>query len=105
MKAARSAYPEGGGGRRAGLSPVPILMYHAVADAPARAAYRLSVTPTAFAEQMGLLAARGCTPIGTRRLAAAWRYDRPLPSRPVLITFDDGYAGVHRRAPGVVRVP
>ncbi|MEV4438820.1 polysaccharide deacetylase family protein [Streptomyces sp. NPDC049577] len=78
--------------------PVPILMYHAVAHTPARAALRLSVTPGAFAEQMRLLAAFGFTPLTTGELATAWREGRPLPAKPVLITFDDGYEGVHRHA-------
>ncbi|MCQ4083277.1 polysaccharide deacetylase family protein [Streptomyces sp. RB6PN25] len=79
-------------------SPVPVLMYHAVADVPSRAARRLSVAPVAFAQQMELLAAGGFTPVTAGRLAEAWRDRRPLPPRPVLITFDDGYEGVHRHA-------
>ncbi|MFE1025852.1 polysaccharide deacetylase family protein [Streptomyces sp. NPDC058818] len=77
---------------------VPILMYHAVAADPNDATRALSVTPEAFAEQMTAIAERGITPIGTAELAAAWRSGRPLPKRPVLITFDDGYDGVHRHA-------
>ncbi|MEV4435703.1 polysaccharide deacetylase family protein [Streptomyces sp. NPDC049555] len=79
-------------------TPVPILMYHAVAQAPARAAYGLSVAPAAFAEQMRLLAGHGFTPVTAGQLAAAWRGGEPLPPKPVLITFDDGYEGVHRYA-------
>jgi peptidoglycan/xylan/chitin deacetylase (PgdA/CDA1 family) len=80
--------------------PVPILMYHAVGHRPAKAAYALSVSPDAFAAQMELLAERGFTPLTTAQLGAAWRSGggRPLPRRPVLITFDDGYEGVHRHA-------
>jgi peptidoglycan/xylan/chitin deacetylase (PgdA/CDA1 family) len=77
---------------------VPILMYHAVADRPSREALGFSVRPAAFAEQMDVLGAAGCTPLTTRQLAAAWRDGEPLPARPVLITFDDGYEGVHRYA-------
>ncbi|MDX3232239.1 polysaccharide deacetylase family protein [Streptomyces sp. ME19-01-6] len=77
---------------------VPILMYHAVAHAPARATRGLSVSPGAFAEQMELLGARGFTPVTCGRLAAAWRGGAALPDKPVLITFDDGYEGVHRYA-------
>jgi peptidoglycan/xylan/chitin deacetylase (PgdA/CDA1 family) len=77
---------------------VPILMYHAVAAEPNDATRALSVTPRAFAEQMAVVADRGLTPVTTARLAAAWRGGRPLPARPVLITFDDGYEGVHRHA-------
>ncbi|OEJ42239.1 polysaccharide deacetylase [Streptomyces agglomeratus] len=73
-------------------------MYHAVGHRPAKAAYRLSVSPDAFAEQMRLLDDRGFTPLTTARLGAAWRGGGTLPERPVLITFDDGYEGVHRHA-------
>ncbi|WP_329114995.1 polysaccharide deacetylase family protein [Streptomyces sp. NBC_01465] len=78
--------------------PVPILMYHAVGHRPAKAAYGLSVSPEAFGEQMELLAERGFTPLTTAQLAGAWRSSGALPPRPVLITFDDGYEGVHRHA-------
>ncbi|MBH1936609.1 polysaccharide deacetylase family protein [Streptomyces sp. AV19] len=77
---------------------VPILMYHSVAHSPSRAAHGLSVRPEAFAEQMAVLDAAGFVPLTARELAAAWRDGRPLPPRPVLITFDDGYEGVHRHA-------
>ncbi|WP_369198082.1 polysaccharide deacetylase family protein [Streptomyces djakartensis] len=77
---------------------VPILMYHAVATDPNGATRALSVTPEAFAEQMAVLADRGLTPLTTAGLAACWRSGRPLPGRPVLVTFDDGYEGVHRHA-------
>ncbi|MFB7335599.1 polysaccharide deacetylase family protein [Streptomyces adustus] len=78
--------------------PVPILMYHAVAADPNDATRTLSVAPEAFAEQMALVGDLGLTPLGTAELAARWRSGRPLPARPVLITFDDGYEGVHRHA-------
>ncbi|MER0444787.1 polysaccharide deacetylase family protein [Streptomyces sp. Edi4] len=78
--------------------PVPVLMYHAVSHSPAEAAHGLSVTPDAFAAQMDLLARLGRTPLTTAQLAHAWRSGRPLPRHPVLITFDDGYEGVHRHA-------
>ncbi|MFD7476240.1 polysaccharide deacetylase family protein [Streptomyces sp. NPDC059837] len=77
-------------------TPVPILMYHSIAAAPNDATRELSVGPEAFAEQMALLGDQGFTPVDTAALAARWRSGRPLPRRPVLITFDDGYEGVHR---------
>ncbi|MFF1281243.1 polysaccharide deacetylase family protein [Streptomyces sp. NPDC058299] len=79
-------------------APVPILMYHSVATAPSGATRALSVAPEAFAEQMALIGGLGLTPVTTAGLAAGWRCGRPLPARPVLITFDDGYEGVHRHA-------
>ncbi|MFE1309953.1 polysaccharide deacetylase family protein [Streptomyces sp. NPDC058755] len=77
---------------------VPILMYHAVASAPNDATRPLSVAPEAFAEQMALIGDLGLTPVTTADLATRWRSGRPLPERPLLITFDDGYEGVHRHA-------
>ncbi|GAA2197625.1 polysaccharide deacetylase family protein [Streptomyces bangladeshensis] len=79
-------------------APVPILMYHSVAAVPNDATRALSVTPEAFAEQMALIGDLGLTPVTTADLAAHWRSGRPLPARPVLVTFDDGYEGVHRHA-------
>ncbi|MFD3944053.1 polysaccharide deacetylase family protein [Streptomyces sp. NPDC058579] len=73
-------------------------MYHAVGHEPAPAAHRLSVSPEAFAAQMEVVADHGLTPLTTAELAGAWRSGGPLPARPVLITFDDGYEGVHRHA-------
>jgi peptidoglycan/xylan/chitin deacetylase (PgdA/CDA1 family) len=83
--------------------PVPILMYHGVAHAPASAIRALSVSPEAFSDQMRLLDECGFTTLTTARLAAAWRGRVPLPPRPVLITFDDGYQGVHRYALPILR--
>jgi peptidoglycan/xylan/chitin deacetylase (PgdA/CDA1 family) len=77
---------------------VPILMYHSVATAPNDATRDLSVAPEAFTEQMAQLGDLGFTPVTTADLARGWREGAPLPRRPVLITFDDGYAGVHRHA-------
>ncbi|WP_327693870.1 polysaccharide deacetylase family protein [Streptomyces sp. NBC_00459] len=77
---------------------VPILMYHSVATEPNDATRTLSVTPEAFAEQLAMLAERGFTPLNTADLSASWRSGRPLPARPLVITFDDGYEGVHRHA-------
>ncbi|WP_435811982.1 polysaccharide deacetylase family protein [Streptomyces massasporeus] len=83
--------------------PVPILMYHAVTHSPAPAIRALSVSPDAFADHMRLLDERGFTPVTTARLGAAWRGGPPLPPRPVLITFDDGYRGVHDHVLPILR--
>ncbi|WP_198539513.1 polysaccharide deacetylase family protein [Streptomyces graminilatus] len=80
---------------------VPVLMYHSVTRTPDPRTHALSVTPEAFAEQMTLLADRDFRPVTTAQLAASWRPyagGAGLPPQPVLITFDDGYEGVHRHA-------
>ena len=79
-------------------TPVPVLMYHSVATAPNDATRELSVAPEVFSEQMALIGDLGLAPVNTADLAACWRTGRPLPPRPVLVTFDDGYEGVHRHA-------
>jgi peptidoglycan/xylan/chitin deacetylase (PgdA/CDA1 family) len=65
---------------------VPVLMYHSIGGAD-----RLAVRPEAFAEQMAYLRDNGFTPLpfGDRTRRA---------ERPVVITFDDGYADFHEHA-------
>ena len=75
--------------RIAGAS-VPILMYHEVSPSPHPAFRRYTVTPRAFARQMGWLAAFGYRPVDMDTLVRARQGQGSLPKRPVVITFDDG---------------
>ena len=73
---------------------VPILMYHYISIPPEDAdEYRtdLSVEPDNFRAQMAYLAQNGYTPIDFYTLSRAITNHQPLPPRPVLLTFDDGY--------------
>ncbi len=74
---------------------VPIIMYHHVAAPPPDAdAIRrdLSVSPQAFEEQLRYLVGAGYQPITLRQLAMHLQTGRPpLPKKPVVLTFDDGY--------------
>jgi peptidoglycan/xylan/chitin deacetylase (PgdA/CDA1 family) len=74
-----------------GNGPVPILAYHDVSPKPHPAFRRYSVTVNEFARQMRWLAVRGYQPIDMDALFAARSGRAPLPGRPVLITFDDGF--------------
>ncbi|AFM19320.1 putative xylanase/chitin deacetylase [Mycolicibacterium chubuense NBB4] len=74
------------------IQSVPILMYHAVADAPSAATRRLSVTPKSLIEQIAFLADSGYTGMTFSDLASAFEEGAALPERPVVVTFDDGYA-------------
>jgi peptidoglycan/xylan/chitin deacetylase (PgdA/CDA1 family) len=73
-------------------TPVPILMYHSVAESPPYATRRLSVSPDSFEEQVSFLAEHGYTGLTFSELADAFENGKALPRRPVVLTFDDGYA-------------
>lgn len=79
----------GPSGRRA---RVPILMYHVIAEAPAGEAYpELWVAPERFAAQMEAVARAGYEAVTLEQVLAGWDEGAPLPERPIVITFDDGY--------------
>lgn len=80
---------------------VPILMYHHIADPPAgaKAVERdLSVSPARFEEQLRYLREAGYQSITTTDLVYHLTLGRPLPPKPVIITFDDGYRDVYTNA-------
>lgn len=73
---------------------VPILMYHYVSELPANAdRYRidLTVTPDNFEAQLDYLDRAGYHPITLTDLYLHLTEGYPLPKKPVVLTFDDGY--------------
>lgn len=82
---------------------VPILMYHHVAPKPVVGFEKYTVTTRAFAAQMRWLAWMRYTPITFDTLVAARQGERPFPSRPVVITFDDGFQECIDRAVPIMK--
>jgi len=72
---------------------VPILMYHHISDVvpPTSLGMSLTVTPTLFGQQLDYLQKRGYRTITFNQLFDALYYGGPLPSHPIILTFDDGY--------------
>ena len=69
-------------------------MYHYVGGLPADAdAYRvdLTVSPAKFEAQLAYLQAAGYTSITLEELVQHLAVGAPLPPKPVVLTFDDGY--------------
>ncbi len=81
---------------------IPILMYHYISEPPSDAdVYRqdLSVSPERFREQMAWLHASGYETISLYHLVYALNVGwPPLPDRPIIITFDDGYIDNYENA-------
>jgi peptidoglycan/xylan/chitin deacetylase (PgdA/CDA1 family) len=80
---------------------VPVLMYHYLSLPPAGAdIYRkdLSVAPDLFAQHLDRMRAEGFTTITPYQFVAALETGAPLPEKPVLITFDDGYRDNYENA-------
>jgi peptidoglycan/xylan/chitin deacetylase (PgdA/CDA1 family) len=73
---------------------LPILMYHhvQVLSPIASAVWRLlTVTPAAFEAQVAFLSKQGYHTIYFSDLIAYFDQGRPLPARPIILTFDDGW--------------
>jgi peptidoglycan/xylan/chitin deacetylase (PgdA/CDA1 family) len=84
-----------------------ILAYHRVLPIDDEAAFDfdlelVSASPAQFESQMRLLRRR-CNPVTFHDLIAAFESGKPLPRRPVVVTFDDGYDDNYRHAFPILR--
>ncbi|MER7207599.1 polysaccharide deacetylase family protein [Streptosporangium sp. NPDC000239] len=79
---------------------MPILMYHSISDRPNPETKPLAVRPSVFADQLTYLKEHGFTPLTVADMVASLHRNngRSLPERPVVVTFDDGYADFHSHA-------
>ncbi len=85
---------------------VPVLCYHQVrpitgADAAGDRTY--IVPPKALEAQMAALERAHFSPVTADQVAAHLATGKPLPRKPVLITFDDASAGQYTRALPILR--
>lgn len=82
--AAQTAFAAGEG------VPLPILMYHSILKDEARQG-KYVLSPTVLAADLDALRQRGYQTVTVADLLAYVQQGTPLPDRPVMITFDDGY--------------
>ena len=79
--------------------PVPILLYHCIADDVAPRFRRWAVRPEVFAAHVRFLRDHGYVPLAVSQFVrAASDDDVSFPERPVVLTFDDGFADFHANA-------
>jgi peptidoglycan/xylan/chitin deacetylase (PgdA/CDA1 family) len=69
-----------------------VFLYHAVMDDPPGWIAEFTVTPRQFAAHLDVITGSGRTPLTIGALAGHLAGRAPLPPRPVLLTFDDGFA-------------
>lgn len=72
------------------VARVPVLMYHDIT--PEKRVF-FDVTPQELEEHFRLIQEQGLTPVSLDALVTHLRTGLPLPPKPIVLTFDDGYRG------------
>ncbi len=78
-------------------TPVPIIMYHHILEQESHLGDYV-ISPQQFEADLRYLKERGYTTISGRELIDFAEKGTPLPNKPVLITFDDGYESSYQYA-------
>lgn len=81
--------------RSSSFSGIPVLNYHQINDEAHNA---LTISSAEFDAQMAYLSREGYSTISPEQLEEYLREGKNLPSKPILITFDDGYEDNYRVA-------
>ncbi len=82
---------------------IPILLYHSISDVASPGFRRWVVAPGRFAEQMAFLAEDGYQALTVSEYVRCMLGERELPTKPVVITFDDGFADFRTTALPIMR--
>jgi peptidoglycan/xylan/chitin deacetylase (PgdA/CDA1 family) len=77
---------------------VPILMYHSISRRATDRFKRFTVSPSLFAEQVAHMRRNGYTSLTVTQYVHACTQGEMLPERPVILTFDDGFADFYDEA-------
>jgi peptidoglycan/xylan/chitin deacetylase (PgdA/CDA1 family) len=77
---------------------IPILLYHSIAHESSPRFRPWTVTPQRFAEHTAYLQAQHYTTLTVTQLVQTVHSGDRLPERPVVITFDDGFADFYTEA-------
>ena len=72
--------------------PIPVLLYHAIGGDRSPWIAPFTVTPATFGRHLELIVASGRTALTVDELRTGLAGEVALPTHPVVITFDDGFA-------------
>ena len=87
-----------------GRTRVPILTYHVINPPPPGAPFPGLYVPRAeFAAQMQALRRAGWHAVTLDEMWENWRHGNRLPSKPIIITFDNGYRSQYANALPILR--
>ncbi len=88
-----------------GTAKVPVLMYHVINPPPNGAPFPgLYVPADEFAAQMQALKSAGWHAVTMDQLEAYWTRGVPLgPGKPIVLTFDNGYASQYVNAMPILK--
>lgn len=76
--------------------PLPVIMYHHIFNKDTKDQHLIS--PAQFEKDMDELVKQGFTTVSPQEVVDFVENVTPLPEKPILITFDDGYESVYKYA-------